>query len=316
MRSNFAIQNGAIVEVTDDRAPISVYVAPDEQEKRHITEALHLDMYDVDSALDPDEASRLEVSPDRVSIIWKRPKSARPEDQLRLDVFSLGLFYSQDRLLIILAEGPVPFAAKEFHGVKSPADVLLRFLLHTIRHYVGHLKIIRQLSVALEAKITASMGNRYLLQMFALSESLIYYIDAIEANGAVLTKLRNVGDRLMPRKEQLDLLDDIVLENNQCSRQAQIYSTVLSGLMDARGTIVNNNMNVLLKNLTLINIIFLPLNLIAGIGGMSEFSAVTQGMDWRLSYGLFTVGMVALGWLTWRFVVRTIEKSARKLDDQ
>ena len=72
------------------------------------------------------------------------------------------------------------------------------------------------------------------------------------------------------------------------SRQADIYSSVLSGLMDARGTIVNNNMNVLLKNLTLINIVFLPLNLIASIGGMSEWSMMTQGLDWRISYSLFS----------------------------
>ncbi len=78
--------------------------------------------------------------------------------------------------------------------------------------------------------------------------------------------------------------------------------------MDARGTIVNNNMNVLLKNLTLINIIFLPLNLIASIGGMSEFSVMTQGIDWRISYSLFTLGMLFFGWLTWLLVIRIIER--------
>jgi magnesium transporter len=78
--------------------------------------------------------------------------------------------------------------------------------------------------------------------------------------------------------------------------------------MDARGTIVNNNMNVLLKKLTLINIIFLPLNLIASIGGMSEFSMMTQGMDWRVSYALFSIGMVVLGWLTYVLVVRATER--------
>jgi magnesium transporter len=79
--------------------------------------------------------------------------------------------------------------------------------------------------------------------------------------------------------------------------------------MDARGTIVNNNMNVLLKNLTLINIVFLPLNLIASILGMSEWTMMTQGMDWRLSYSLLTFGMVAFGWATWVFVKRVIDKN-------
>ena len=109
----------------------------------------------------------------------------------------------------------------------------------------------------------------------------------------------------------MESLDDIALDNAQCARQAQIYSSILSGLMDARGTMVNNNMNVLLKNLTLINVVFLPLNLIASIGGMSEYSILTKKFDWRISYSIFFVGMVALGWLTWLLLVRSLDASQR-----
>lgn len=125
-----------------------------------------------------------------------------------------------------------------------------------------------------------------------------------------------MSGRLGFSESHIELLDDIILENKQASRQAHIYSSVLSGLMDARGTIVNNNMNVLLKNLTLINIVFLPLNLIASIGGMSEWSMMTQGMNWKVSYGLFSAGMVTLGWLTWfvmtRFISRIDAKATSK----
>jgi magnesium transporter len=119
------------------------------------------------------------------------------------------------------------------------------------------------------------------------------------------------SEKLDFTKQQVDFLDDIVLENRQCARQAQIYSTVLSGLMDARGTIINNNMNVLLKNLTLINIVFLPLNLIASIGGMSEYSVMTRGFGLRMSYFLFSLAMVVIGWLTWFVLVRYIDKGQR-----
>ncbi|MGE5680778.1 MAG: CorA family divalent cation transporter, partial [Bacillota bacterium] len=94
------------------------------------------------------------------------------------------------------------------------------------------------------------------------------------------------------------VLEDLIIEGNQCYKQAEIYSTILSGLMDARGNLVNNNMNILLKKLTIINVIFLPLNLIASIGGMSEFSAITQGVPWQISYSMFALGMILIGWLT------------------
>jgi magnesium transporter len=311
MRATFEIRDGAIVETGEGRAPIHLYVAPDEAERRHLVEALRLDPVDLDSALDPDEISRVEYLPDRLSLIWKRPKNATVDRELRFDVSSLGMFLDAERLVIVLSEGPHPFQAKEFKGVSTTSDIVLRFLLHTVRHYLGHLKVIKQVSSELERKISASMENRYLLQMFALGESLIYYLNAIEANGAVLMKVRGTPGRLPFFRPESELLDDLILDNQQCARQAQIYSSILSGLMDARGTIVNNNMNILLKNLTVINVIFLPLNLLASIGGMSEFTMMTQGMDWRVAYALFILVMAVLAWVTWLVLVRVMERDRR-----
>jgi magnesium transporter len=314
MKAYYEIVDGSIVPATAEEASILVYAAPDEQQRQQILDVLHLDRYDLESVFDPDEISRVEFAPERVSLIWKRPKSAAFDQTVRFDVSSIGLFLRPNQLIIIMSEEVVPFSAKEFQGVHSPIDVLLKFLLQTIHHYLGHLKAVKQLTAGLQSKISASMGNRYLLQMFSLGESLIYYLNAIEANGVVLTKLRSNTDKLGLSKQQLESLDDIVLENQQCSRQAQIYSTVLSDLMDARGTIINNNMNMLLKNLTLINVVFLPLNLIASIGGMSEFSAMTKTVGWKISYSIFSLALLLLGWVTWIILVRTINREQKQIE--
>ncbi len=100
------------------------------------------------------------------------------------------------------------------------------------------------------------------------------------------TRPRTHAERAGFAAADLAFIDDLIIENNQCYKQAEIYSTVFAGLTDARGNLVNHNMNTLLKNLTLINVIFLPLNLLASIGGMSEFSMMTRGVDWRIAYAL------------------------------
>jgi magnesium transporter len=69
-------------------------------------------------------------------------------------------------------------------------------------------------------------------------------------------------------------------------------------LMDAIVGFVNINQNKVIKQLTIISIIFMPLNLLAGIGGMSEYSMMTHQVPWPLSYALFTAGMVLVGWIT------------------
>lgn len=69
-------------------------------------------------------------------------------------------------------------------------------------------------------------------------------------------------------------------------------------LMDATVGFININQNRVIYRLTVLTVIFMPLNLVAGIGGMSEFSAMTGGIPWPLSYGLFTVGLIIMAWLT------------------
>ena len=310
MKDSFYIREGLIVRSTRQEGNILVYDPPTEEEKQELLKSLHLDQHALESAIDPDEISRVEFTPECLFIIWKRPNNVSFKQLLKFEVSSIGFLLKQDRLTIILGEITIPFESKEFHGIKSTMDVVLKFMLHTTHHFLSHLKIIRQLAGELQIKLNASMENRYLLQMFNLVESLIYYLNALEANASALTKLRANVDKIGLSTEQVEVLDDIIIEHQQCCKQAQIYSSVLSGLMDARGTIINNNVNVLLRNLTLINVVFLPLNLIASVGGMSEYTMMTEGtVNWKVAYSLFLLGMLVLGVLTWVTLVMQISRN-------
>ena len=70
-------------------------------------------------------------------------------------------------------------------------------------------------------------------------------------------------------------------------------------LMDATVGFININQNKRVSKLTAISIVFVPINIIAGIGGMSEFSMMTAGIPWPISYGAFTLAMAALGFGTY-----------------
>jgi magnesium transporter len=248
---------GHRLEPTDDAgASIQVYLACGEPERKAVGEALRLDEYDLASIFDPDEVARLEVHDRSLFVLWKVPARAEISQVIHLGVQTVGIVVEADRAFFVTGAEAFPVSARELRHVESAPDVVLGFLLHSVHQYVGHLRVIRAMSAELEKEITVSMENKNLLQMFTLSESLIYYLDAIESNAAVLAKMRGVMSVLGATPRQQQLLEDIILENQQAARQANIYSLVLSGLMDARGTIVGNNMSLLLKNLTLINIVF------------------------------------------------------------
>lgn len=228
-------------------------------------------------------------------VIWKRPENYSGKDSFSFDVSSFGVLLSQDQLVLI-CDDDQPLNALGLHRpLNQPLDILLELLFNNIHHYLGHLKVIKMVARELQQKFNSSLENRHLLQMFNLSESLVYYINAIHSNGAVLTRLRNHAQGRQYAADSLALIDDMIIENDQCYKQAEIYSTVFAGLMDARGNLVNNSTNTLLRKLTLINVVFLPLNLIAGIGGMSEFSMMTAPLHWWVAYPALLLAMLGLG---------------------
>jgi magnesium transporter len=300
MVTSYIFSNNTLTPTDGPDGSIVVFTNPDAKERQQLCSSFAVDEHTLMSALDPDEVPRMEIDDGAIHLIWKRPLNYSAQDNFFFNVASVGLFLANDRLALVLTED-VPIAAtgvRKLQRLDSLFNVVLVFLYETIHHYMEHLKVIKMISRDLQQKINTSMENKHLIQMFNLSESLIYYANAISGNGAVLTRLRAHAEKANFGSEALDLLDDVIIENTQCFKQAEIYSTVFSGLMDARTSLVNNNMNVLLKNLTIINVVFLPLNLIAGIGGMSEFSMMTSHIDWRIAYSMFLAAMIVIGWFT------------------
>ncbi|MBI4985286.1 MAG: magnesium and cobalt transport protein CorA [Rhodocyclales bacterium] len=94
------------------------------------------------------------------------------------------------------------------------------------------------------------------------------------------------------------------------------HTTFLFGkinfLMDATVGFININQNKRVSKLTTLSVIFMPINILAGIGGMSEYSMMTEHIPWPVAYGSFTVGMLLVGWMTF-YALRHVErKEARK----
>ncbi len=92
------------------------------------------------------------------------------------------------------------------------------------------------------------------------------------------------------------------------------YRDIVTSLMEMYLSMLNNEMakaanetNITVRRLTLITTIFMPLTLLAGIGGMSEWSMMTGAKNWRLSYPAFMLGMVLIGFISY-FVLSRLDR--------
>ena len=274
--------------------PIILYTNPDDEEINTIALEYGIDIHSLYSALDTEELSRFEIEKDYMVFIWKIPTSMKINELSSLNVITIG-FFIKDSTLIVISPEKITYMNEKIHSkFNSLFDVLFHFQRHTIKHFTEHLKIIKLISYEIQNKINKSIETKHLLQMFNLSEKLIYYLHAIESNISSLKKFK-LHLKKYAIKVDFDFLNDILIDHEQAKKQAEIYTKVFAGLMDARGNIVNNNMNILIKNLTKINVIFLPLNLLAGIFGMSEFTMMTQHIPWYISFGFFGLALICIG---------------------
>lgn len=301
MLKRYQIVNQKIVETAEEKAAVLLYLNPDEAEKRRLVDEYQIDEHTLASALDPDEQSRLECEPNHIAFIFKRPKNYSGDDQLLFKASTMGAFFFGDVLILVAADDTVIFEGKQLARVTSLRELTIRLVYRAIYHFMEHLRIINMMADDVEHKINKAMENRYLINLFALQKSLVYYQNAVGSNGVLIEKMRHNAGRFGFTQEEMELLDDLVIENSQCEKQAEIYSNIFASLMDARASIVNNNLSVLMKTLNIITItIMVPTFVVSlfsmNVGiplserpwafwvimGMSAAAAGIVGLLWRI----------------------------------
>jgi magnesium transporter len=302
MRRNYRISEGKLCEAYSGEANIFLYVSPDEAERKQLVTEYMIDEHTLSSTLDPDELSRLEFEPTHAALIVNRPRNYSSADQFVFAVSSMGFFLSQDRMVIVAQDELMPLEGHPVQRVTSLPDLLLKILFRTIQHFLEHLKVMNMIADSLEKKIQRAMENRHLINLFTLEKSLVYYLNSIHSNGVAIDKLKTNAARVGFSQENLEYLDDLIIENTQCYRQAEIYSNIFASLMDARVSVVNNNLSVLMKTLNIITILIMVPTLVVSVFSMNVGIPLADRhwAFWAILGGAaIASGVVALVWRAW-----------------
>lgn len=268
MLKKFAILDGRLHEVSGVEATVYMYINPDENEKSYLINTLLLDEHTLNSSLDPDELGRLEFESNHLAVIFKKPRRYTTEDNFLFKVSSVGIFLFQDRVILI-ASDEFQFEGRIFTRIRSVQDVFFKIIFTFIRHFEEHLLVIHKISDELEIEINKDMSNKNLINMFNLEKSLVYYLNAITSNGKTIEKIKMSAPKLGFSIEAGEFLEDVIIENAQCHEQANTYSQVLSSLMDARASIVSNNLNIRIKMLTILSICIMMPTMIVSLFSMN-----------------------------------------------
>ena len=117
-------------------------------------------------------------------------------------------------------------------------------------------------------EIELTRQNKQLLKLFHIEKSLVFFTTSLKSNMFLLERLKRIRVFQMDEASE-SLLEDIFIECRQAIEMSNIYSDILSGMMDAFASVISNNLNIVMKLLTSLTIIMTIPVLVASIFGMN-----------------------------------------------
>jgi len=245
-----------------------------QQEFSDLAEELNLPLDFLTDSLDIDERARFEEEDNVKLIVIKTPTENNSFNESDAYYITIPICIILTHQQIVTVNSFENGAIKKFlntfqnrHPDKKNMMVLKIFEKIT-QTFMEFLKEINQRRNLMEQKLYASNRNEELLELMRIQKSMVYFVTALRSNELLLLKIARTNF-LGLTEEEMEILDDLAVDMSQALEMANIYTNILSSTLDAFASIINNNMNNVLKRLTSITIILSLPALVTSIYGMN-----------------------------------------------
>lgn len=191
------------------------------------------------------------------------------------------------------------------------------FLMHVVLDYLVDQKynsfdVMEDELEDAEERLVTDVENFKPMQLIRLRKDLLSLRKSLYHEREILVKICRMDCPFIPENAIVpyrDIYDHLA----RFFELAETYREIETSLMELYTSLLNNKMtkmsnetNLSVKRLTLIATIFMPLTLISGILGMSEWSMMTGPDNWKHSYPLFFLGMALIAVVNY-FIIKRIE---------
>ena len=250
-----------------------------------LIEEFGLDSDFIKSALDEEESSRVEREDTQTLIIidtavseiekndtlvfYTMPMSIIIKDQL---VFTISL--RNNKVIEDLIDGRLRNIQTSFR-----TQFVLRLIMQLTSTYLVYLKQIDKASNTLERELRKAVKNKQLLQMMELEKSLVYFSTSLKSNDATMNKILR-GKLMKLYEDDQDLLEDVLIELKEAEERASIYSSILANMVDACSSVISNNVNIVMWQLTIVTIILAIPTMVFSFYGMNTLDLPFAEHTW------------------------------------
>lgn len=283
------IKEGCWINLTD----------PNEEELRAVTETLSVEPDFLRAALDEEETSRIDTEEGQTLIIIDTPVVEKSDSAVVYSTLPLGIIVTQSSIITVSLRDSLVIRDFEDGLVKGVStnkktSFILHILLRVAKRYLQYLKQIDKIYNHMERQLYKTQRNKELIQLMDLEKSLVYFNTSLKANEVTLEKILR-GRIVTLYEEDQDLLEDVLIEIRQAIEMANIYSSIISSMMESFAGVISNNLNETMKVLTSITILLTIPNIIFGFYGMNVAGLPFDQFFWvPIVISLIAIGLVAI----------------------
>ena len=243
-------------------------VKPSEEEIIKVADALKIETNIISQVLVEKELPRVKRLDNATLIVVDVPFMKDTSIKNKYVTYPLGIIVSNTCITTVSLVEHAFLNNMEDINTFEINKLLIEILLKSAQSYLITLESIDEDIVRIENNTYKATDNKQLLNFLNIQKTLVYFITSVHANGIVLEKLQK-ENMLDFSKEEAMLLEDATLENKQSIETSTVYREILSSTMDTYSSIISNNLNVLMKFLTGITIVFSVPTMIASFLGMN-----------------------------------------------
>ncbi|MBP6549501.1 MAG: magnesium transporter CorA family protein [Flavobacterium sp.] len=247
-------------------------VCPTKEETKFLLKELQIPEDFYNDIEDIDERPRIEIENGWTLIVLRIPFRSN-DAKLPFNTAPLGLMFKEDIFVSLcfhqtdILPDFVSYTRRKKIPVNDHFDLVLKLLLSSSVWFLKHLKQINQRIKLAEDNLEQSIKNEELQALLQIEKCLVFFITSLKGNDVLFRRIKNLKNH----KDSFDpeLLEDVEIELRQAEETTNIYSNILTGMMDAYASVISNNLNVIMKRLTSISIILMIPTVIASLYGMN-----------------------------------------------
>ena len=251
---------------------------PTDEDRQLLEEEYKIPDYFLSDISDTDERARYEYDDGWMLIILRIPYVKEVRSRTPYTTVPLGIIHKRDVTITVcyyetnMMIDFVSFQQKRGEGFTDYVDMIFRLFLSSAVWYLKRLKQISMLIDKAKRNLDREVNNESLIGLSRLQDSLTYFNTSIRGNEVLLSKLKF---KLQIDELDADLIEDVNIEMTQARETTSIYSNILESTMDTYQSIINNNMNTIMRTLTSVTIILMLPTLVASFFGMN----LVNGME-------------------------------------